>query len=80
MSSSDRLPTHPYTRCHRRFCCAGGVLLATVGGGAMLYDSESDYWHVVSQDDSSRFQPLLLHCETGDPDLADEDVKDRNEI
>lgn len=62
-----------------RSCCAGGVLLTTVGGGAMLYDSESDHWHVVSQDDSSRFQPLLLHCETGDPDLADEDDEGRKE-
>lgn len=51
------------------FWCAGGVLVATVGGGAMLYDADSDHWHVVTQDDSTRFQPLLLHCETGEPDL-----------
>jgi len=45
---------------------AGGVLLTKVGGGAMLYDAESDHWHAITQDDPTRFQPLLLHCETGD--------------
>ena len=50
-------------RDHRMCAVPGGVLLATVGGGAMLWDAETDHWHVLTSDSPSRFQPLMLHCE-----------------
>lgn len=53
-------------RDHKMCAVPGGVLLTTVGGGAMLYDVETDHWNNVSRDDKTRFQPLMLHCETGD--------------
>ena len=66
----DKLADLPRAaRDHKMCAVPGGVLLTTVGGGAMLYDADSDHWHVVSQDDSTRFQPLLPHCETGDPEV-----------